>query len=224
MVFMCYNKIKEKGDNMDIKFNAEKNREFFNRKIDEYDDTHAKFMETKKELEKNLPKDSKHILDLGVGTGLELIEIFKKHPDIKVTAIDISENMLERLKEREFSKNINIICGNFFEVDFGNGYDAVISTSALHHFLKKDKLVLYRKIYDSLKDGGEFINSDKIVETDEEEEAAIKDYNENINVRPHIDTPLSIDHEVEVLEEVGFKDIEVSTTDQENYRLIKARK
>ncbi len=209
---------------MDIKYNAEKNREFFNRKIDEYDETHAQFMETKKELEKNLPEGTKRILDLGVGTGLELIEIFKKHPNVEVTAIDISEKMLERLSERDFASHLRIVRGDFFEVDFGSDYDVVISTSALHHFLKDDKLVLYKKIRDSLKDGGLFINSDKIVETDQDEQDAIDYYNAFIKEKPHIDTPLSINHEVEVLEQAGFKDITISPVDKDNYRLIKARK
>ena len=209
---------------MDIKFNGEKNREFFNKKIDEYDISHESFMNTKKELTDNLPSDVKSILDLGAGTGLELIELFKRFPEVNVTAIDISENMLERLKERKFGAKVKTICGNFFDVDFGNNYDAVISTSALHHFLISDKLELYKKIYSSLKDGGIFLNSDKIVDTNQEELDAIKFYNENINNKPHIDTPLSIEHEVEILEKAGFKNISVSEVEKENYRLFKASK
>ena len=175
------------------------------------------------ELAKYLDKDSK-VLDLGAGTGLELIELFKKLPDTRVTAVDISENMLEKLKERDFKDKVTTICGNFFYVDFGDNYDAVISTSALHHFLMKDKIDLYKKIYDSLKEGGIFLNSDKIVLTNQEELDAIDFFNENINVKPHIDTPLSIEHEVEVLKESGFTEIEVSEVDKENYRLFKAYK
>lgn len=209
---------------MDIKFNGEKNREFFNTKIDEYDITHESFMNTKKELTDNLPENVERVLDLGAGTGLELIELFKKFPNIDVTAIDISEKMLERLKERDFGDKVKIVCGNFFDVDFGNNYDAVISTSALHHFLIKDKKQLYEKIYKSLKNGGVFLNSDKIVETNQEEKEAVKFYNENINNKPHIDTPLSIEHEIEILEQVGFKNISVFNVEKENYRLFKAYK
>ena len=209
---------------MDIKDNGEKNRVFFNNKIDSYDTTHEVFMETKKALTDNLPNDAFKILDLGAGTGLELIELFKKFPNAKVTAVDISENMLEKLKERDFKDKVTTICGNFFYVDFGDNYDAVISTSALHHFLMKDKIDLYKKIYDSLKEGGIFLNSDKIVLTNQEELDAIDFFNENINVKPHIDTPLSIEHEVEVLKESGFTEIEVSEVDKENYRLFKAFK
>ncbi len=209
---------------MDLKANAEKNRVFFNEKIDEYDQTHATYMNTKNELTYNLPENVTNILDLGVGTGLELIELFKKYPNAKVTAIDISENMLERLKQREFGDKITIVRGNFFDVDFGSNYDAVISTSALHHFLKNDKLVLYKKIYDALKDGGIFLNSDKIVETNQEELNAVLNYEEKISYSKHIDTPLSIEHEVEILDDAGFENISVSKVDKTDYRLFKSYK
>ena len=211
---------------MDIKFNGEKNKVFFNEKSDGYDLVHGDtvYMKTKKELSDNLPSNVENILDLGAGTGLELIEVFNRFPNVNVTAVDISENMLEKLKEREFGDKVKIICGNFFDVDFGNNYDAVISTSALHHFLKDDKLELYKKVYNSLKDGGIFLNSDKIVTSNEEEQEAINYYNEYINIKPHIDTPLSIEHETEILEKAGFKNISITNVEKENYRLFKCNK
>ena len=181
-------------------------------------------MNTKKELTDNLPENVENILDLGAGTGLELIELFKKFPNVKVTAIDISERMLEKLKEREFSSKVKTICGNFFEVDFGHNYDAVISTSALHHFLKDDKLIIYKKIYNSLKNDGVFLNCDKIVNSNQEELDAIEFYNNNIDNKPHIDTPLSIEHEVEILKLAGFKNITILQVEKENYLLFKAFK
>ena len=43
------------------------------------------------------------ILDLGCGTGIDLEEIFKKCPKANVTAIDMSQGMLEKLRDK-FSK------------------------------------------------------------------------------------------------------------------------
>ena len=94
---------------LDIILNAEKNRDFFNQKIEEYDLVHESFMNTKNELTYNLPDTVKNILDLGAGTGLELIELFKRFPNVKVTPIDISEKMLEKLRERDFSNNVRTI-------------------------------------------------------------------------------------------------------------------
>lgn len=211
---------------MDLERNAKKNKEFFDAKTEGYDNVHEKFMVTKNGLTYNLPSDARVILDLGAGTGLELIELFRMYPDAKVTALDISQNMLDRIKERDFSDRVTIVCDDFFKADYGKEYDAVISTSALHHFAKEDKVTLYKKIFECLKDGGVFINSDKIVHTDDEEKEQLRLYEEFIDSTeyPHIDTPLTIEHEKETLEESGFTDISISDTDRDDYRLFKAYK
>ena len=202
----------------------QKQRVFFNEKIDSYDDTHHTYMDTKKVLADNLDKDTIKILDLGAGTGLELIHLFELFPDARVTVIDITEKMLERLKQRDFSNKVETICGDFFEVDFGNEYDAVISTSALHHFKKDEKIKLYQKVYNCLKENGQFINCDKIALTDDVEEKQLYELEYNIDNYKHIDTPLTVEHEIEILEKIGFKNIASSNVDKDDYKLIMSRK
>ncbi len=202
----------------------QKQRAFFNEKIDSYDEEHSTFMKTKKTLADSLDKGTNKILDLGAGTGLELIHLFKLFPDAKVTVIDITENMLLELKKRNFIDNVTIICGDFFEVEFEKDYDAVISTSALHHFKQEEKLKLYQKIFECLKENGQFINCDKIAETQEIQDKQLYELEHNIENYKHIDTPLTVENEVEILTMAGFKEIVVNNVDRENYRLIKARK
>ena len=202
----------------------QKQRSFFNEKIDSYDDTHSTFMDTKKTLGDNLDKDTQKILDLGAGTGLELIHVFELFPDVQVTVVDITENMLEELKKRSFADHVTTVCGDFFEVEFGENYDAVISTSALHHFKPEEKVKLYKKIYDCLKANGQFINCDKTASSVEVEEHYLDELEHNIDVYKHIDTPLTEEHEVEILKEVGFNDVTSSCVDKDEYRLYKARK
>ena len=199
------------------------NIEFFNEKaFDDYDEVHQQFMPTKKMLTENIDIEPKKVVDLGAGTGLELFEFFDKYPNARVKAIDLSDGMLSKLAERPFADKVDIVCGDFFEVDFGKDNDVVMSTSALHHFLYNEKIKLYKKIYEALREGGLFINSDYIVETIEEEEQGIYNYEHKVN--RHNDTPLTIDHELEILNMVGFKDIEVKQPEREDYKLIKARK
>ena len=202
----------------------QKQRAFFNEKVDTYDEVHSEFMKTKKALADNLDKDTQKILDLGAGTGLELIYIFESFPAAEVTVIDITENMLEELKKRSFADHVNTICGDFFEVEFGDNYDAVISTSALHHFKPEEKVKLYKKVYDCLKNGGLFLNSDYIALTQEIEDHQLYELDHNIENYKHIDTPLTVEHEIEILKRVGFQEITSSSVDKENYSLIKSRK
>ena len=73
---------------MDVYNRNQKQRTFFNEKIDTYDDVHSTYLLTKKELTDSLDSNAKKILDLGAGTGLELMYLFGKYPNMEVTAID----------------------------------------------------------------------------------------------------------------------------------------
>lgn len=202
----------------------QKQRTFFNEKIDTYDEVHETFMETKKTLADNLDKDTSKILDLGAGTGLELIHLFEIYPNASVTVIDISENMLNELSKRAFAIQVTTICGDFFDIDFGNNYDAVISTSALHHFKPEEKIILYKKIFDCLKSHGLFLNCDKISLSQEDQDHNIYELENNIDNYNHIDIPLTTENEINILKQVGFSDTSSIEVDKSNYRLIKARK
>ena len=200
-------------------------KEFFTKKIDTYDDVHLELMDTKNIVVDTLDTNIKKVLDLGAGTGLELIPLFERFPNINVTAIDITESMLNKLKTRDFASKVKTICGDFFKVEFADYYDAVISTSARHHVTKEEKLKLYKKIYNCLNKGGQFINSDCFVNTLEEEKEAMLEYIENPYSKPHIDTPLCIQNEKEILNKVGFTDIEfIDSKTNDRYKLLKARK
>ncbi len=209
---------------MNLQERNQKVRNFFNEKIDSYDDVHSTFMITKNAITDSLDKGAKRILDLGAGTGLELIYLFECFPEAEVTVIDITENMLAKLKTRSFADHVTTICGDFFEVDFGEEYDAVISTSALHHFKSKEKRFLYQKIYNCLKENGQFLNSDYIALTQEIEDRQLYELEHNFDQHKHIDIPLTVEHELELLSLVGFQDISTESVDKENYSLIKARK
>ncbi len=209
---------------MDLHNRNQKQREFFNEKIDTYDDSHASFMTTKNAITDSLSPTTRKVLDLGAGTGLELIRLFEVYPTVEVTVIDISENMLAELRKRDFSNRVTTICGDFFETDFGSGYDAVISTSALHHFTPEEKLVLYKKVRESLKVGGQFINCDKVSHTAEEQAEGLYELEYRINDFKHVDAPLLPETEIELLTQSGFSEISTETVEKENYRLIKAKK
>ena len=89
----------------------QKQRSFFYEKIDTYDEVHLTYMETKKMLAESLDTNTKKVLDLGAGTGLELIHLFELFPNADVTVIDITENMLEELNKRSFANHVKQTLG-----------------------------------------------------------------------------------------------------------------
>ena len=195
----------------------EKMKEFFETRLDGYDEHMLTNIECAKEFypftAKQLPSLSNcHILDLGCGTGLELEEYYLLNPSAKVTGIDLSQRMLDVLKKKFVNKNITLICDSYFDVDFGEGvYDGAISVESLHHFTKEEKLPLYTKLYKSLKCGGYFILTDYFSLSNEEEQmhqdnlmALKKELGIVDDEFYHYDIPLTINHEIEVLMEAGF--------------------
>jgi tRNA (cmo5U34)-methyltransferase len=208
---------------MDLNKRADEMKTFFNEKIDGYDELHLKIIEGKEKIVDFIPKDAKNIIDLGSGTGLQLIKLYKVFPNVDTIAIDVSDEMLKKLEERHISDNITIVNKSFFDYDFGKDIDAVISTQALHHFEPSDKLVLYKKVYDCLNDNGVFVNEDYFVDDEEAEKQGFEDYYNLVKGEGrHYDTPLTIEHETEILKEVGFTDVNKCETD--NYRIIIAKK
>ncbi len=157
------------------------------------------------------------ILDLGCGTGLELVEYLTLNPSASITGIDLSEGMLSALKDKFPGRTLNLICGSYFDVPFGkNQFDAAVSVESLHHFTAEEKLSLYKKLVNSLKANGYFVLTDYFAES----EALEQEYFENLLQLKleqgiidsrfyHYDTPLTIDHEREVLRLAGFSRCEI---------------
>lgn len=209
---------------MNLKDRTKEMQNFFADRVDTYDDVHNVHMNTKKAITEHLDGDPKEIIDLGAGTGLELTYLFERFPKVHVTAIDATQEMLNELAKRPFVSNVTIVCGDFFDVNFGEKKDAVISSASLHHFDVNDKKILYQKIYNCLKEGGQFLNADKLADSLEDQERDLKEYLEDPHRWPHMDTPLCEEVERKILKNVGFRDIEFIDVESEHYKLLKARK
>ena len=200
----------------------EKMNEFFNKRLDGYDEHMMTNIESSDVFypftADCLPKtDGAKVLDLGCGTGLELEHYFILNPSAKITGIDLTESMLNALKNKFPEKDLTLICGSYFDVPFDeNTFDAAVSVESLHHFTKDEKIPLYTKLYKALKDGGYFILTDYFALTDEDEQAfrkellrLKKEQGIDDNEFYHYDTPLTVEHETDALLQAGFSSVEV---------------
>lgn len=171
-----------------------------------------------------------HLLDLGCGTGIELERLFKKYPDLSVTGVDLSQEMLHVLKQKYADKNLNLICASYFDADLGqNTYEGILSTYSLHHFSEKMKAALYKKIYEALTDGGIYVEGDYTVKTMEQQNFYLSE-NERLKKENvikdgfyHYDMPFTVQTQIKLLKAAGFTKTEV-VKEWENTSIIAAKK
>jgi tRNA (cmo5U34)-methyltransferase len=125
--------------------------------------------------------------------------------------------MLSALKQKFPKKDMNLICGSYFDIPFPiNRFDGAVSVESLHHFTKEEKIPLYAKLCTSLKKDGYFVLTDYFALSDAEEiqhrqtlAALKKEQGICDDAFYHYDTPLTVAHETEALLEAGFSSVEV---------------
>ena len=199
----------------------EKMADFFTSRVDEYDNHMMNDVVGCKEgyikMAELLPETVVNLLDLGCGTGLELDEIFKIRPNIKVTGVDLSKAMLGILKQKHPNQDLTLINANYFDYDFGiEWFDAIISFQTMHHFSHEQKIQLYSRIYSALKPGGKYIECDYMVIEQKDEDYNFK---ESVRIRNeqnitdgefyHYDTPCTIENQLKMLRRAKFEKVEM---------------
>ena len=200
----------------------EKMDDFFAARVDGYDDHMRTNIEGSSQFyaytASLLPKEpNSKVLDLGCGTGLELEEYFAVNPCAEITGIDLSEDMLDALKAKFPQRHLTLICASYFETPLEEKtFDAAVSVESLHHFPAEMKAALYKKLRMALKDHGVFVLTDYFAESEELE----KEYFRNLaelkreqglsdDTFYHYDTPLLVDHEMDILRRAGFPDVRI---------------
>ena len=167
------------------------------------------------------------ILDVGCGTGLEIPAVLEKAPNAKLTGMDLSVEMLNILREKYPGENIQIIQGSYLTHDFeAERYEVILSSMTLHHLLPKQKGKLYRQLFKALKQGGVYIEGDYIVPEDKMNRLLGQYHALPIEAKGgthHIDIPLSLAVQFELLGQAGFEEIREFYTQGENV-ILKAMK
>jgi len=199
--------------------------DFFNSRAQIYDEKHLEHiwggMESKNIIASFFPPDTKKMIDLGIGTGLELEAIFKRFPDIEITGLDVAKDMLKLLQEKYPSRKIHLYCESYFDYNLGrNLYDVALSVMSLHHYNHLKKTDLYRKIYNCLNSKGIYIECDYMLsEAECENPQAQEDFyfseferlkNEqgiSDNREYSYDTPCTVANQKKMLIDAGFTNV-----------------
>lgn len=193
--------------------------DFFRDRLEGYDDHMMKEVEgcraVYEQLPALLPAELTHLLDLGCGTGLELEGIFARFPSLNVSGIDLSGPMLSRIREKFPDKEICLIAGDYRRTKLGIPlFGAAVAVETLHHLTREEKAELFPRILGALKPGGVFIDADYMLRDKKEAERLLAEAEEARRLHSipegeavHLDIPLTVDEERELLLAAGFSEV-----------------
>lgn len=172
----------------------------------------------------DFPKENKlTILDLGIGTGQTAFHLLKKFPNTRLDGIDISQKMIGQAKIRlkYFLDKITFSEQDIKDLVIKDKHDVCVAVLSIHHLNEKQKLKLFKKIFDNLNENGIFVigdiikfNSEKVTKEKEEEwrNFLIKNIGEKdgqywFENYQEEDLPSSVSNQLEWLKQAGFKDV-----------------
>lgn len=171
---------------------------------------------------------SKTVLDIGSGAGNYTLKMLTKLPGLDCTLVDLSMPMLTRAKSRvskETTGQVEIIQGDIRDLELSSGtYDIILAGAVLHH-LRDDAEweFVFKKIFNSLKEGGSFWISDLIIQNtssinsfiweqygDYLEKLGGADYKQKVlDYIKKEDTPRSLNYQLDLLKRTGFRNVEI---------------
>ena|SRR5687768_8943159 len=192
----------------------------YDRRIRTFIPNYAEMLE---EAASVLDPDVQTIVDLGVGTGALSAQCLRRAPAARVIGIDADAEMLP-LAQRRLGDRATLKVGNFLRIAMPRA-DAVVATLALHHVrTRAAKAKLYARIHAALRRGGILLSGDCHPSDDNgprwrEQRDLWRRHLEKTYTQPeaekflrdwsHEDTYMPLRTEVALLEDAGFREVDV---------------
>ncbi len=171
---------------------------------------------------------ARDFLDVGCGGGNYSLKLLERFPQLNVTLLDLSPNMLRRARERiepKLTGSLNVIQSDIRAAELGRErFDIITASAVLHHLRATDEWhAVFRKLFEALKPNGSLWIFD-IVESSVPALQVIhwRRYGEYLTsvggdaYRDELferiiaeDTPRSVPFQLEVLKHVGFSEVEL---------------
>lgn len=159
----------------------------------------------------HVPRNVRHILDLGTGDGRLLALLKINRPQASGIALDFSPTMLAAVRER-FSEDttVEIVEHNFdLPLPSLGCFDAVVSSFAIHHCTNERKRSLYAEVFDLLEPGGMFCNLEHVASpTPAMHQRFRKAIGHELKPEDPSNKLLDVETQLRWLREIGFTDVD----------------
>ena len=194
----------EKEENKSSRFWDKRSKVFDEQVLSVYENAY------KKTIKRSIPflKPEDTMLEIGCGTGNATIPLSQYVK--KITAIDISEEMMLKAAEKakeEGRENITFRQKDLLELDIEQeSYDVVAAYNVLLYMKNQEKVL--EKIYDILKPGGVFLSATDCLGRNLSKESVRKFWKSKLHLMPYVslDTPVGL---MRKIQRKGFLVIEI---------------
>jgi hypothetical protein len=105
----------------------------------------------------------KSLIDIGCGSGVYTRALCKRYPELKGTLFDQEKALplaVSMVEAEGMSGQITSKSGNYYEDDFGSGYDVALYSGALIQEPPEGQIKLLKKTFDAMESGGMVIIQD----------------------------------------------------------------
>lgn len=194
----------EKEENKSSRFWDKRSKVFDEQVLSVYENAY------KKTIKRSIPflKPEDTMLEIGCGTGNATIPLSQYVK--KITAIDISEEMMLKAAEKAKEggrENITFRQKDLLELDIEpESYDVVAAYNVLLYMKNQEKVL--EKIYDILKPGGVFLSATDCLGRNLSKESVRKFWKSKLHLMPYVsfDTPVGL---MRKIQRKGFLVIEI---------------
>lgn len=171
---------------------------------------------------------ARDLIDVGCGAGNYSLKLLQHLPNLNVTLIDLSRNMLDRAVERVravTAGSVTPVEGDVREIALAPGAaDIILASAVLHHLRTDDEWrMVFQQFFEALRPGGSIWIFDLVEHTlPEVQRIQWRMYGEYLSrfkddaYRDHVfayvereDTPKPLMFQLNLLREVGFGRVEV---------------
>ncbi len=167
-------------------------------------------------IAKNVPDNTKTLLDLGSGTGNLILAALKNFPGLKAWGIELQPSLIDIAKQKTSNKDVSFIEGDILKADWPVA-DAITSSLMIHHLTHDQKADVFKRIYDNSE---YFFLFDLIKGETEEEESRNRQnlychwerqglsdelIQKSKKDMEKFDIPMKVSEHNELFEKIGFK-------------------
>jgi len=151
----------------------------------------------------------RRMLDLGGGPGTSSIVFARKHPNLRCVVFDLKGAIAiarEEIEKAGLSDRVETRVADYFEDDFGEGFDLVYISNIIHSTGPDDTAMIARESWRALVDGGTVIVKDFFLDDTRTSPVQGAFFSVNMLVGTEQGRSYTLTETKEILERAGFGD------------------